>query len=79
MDPDEARKRMVSLANVLLYELDRKERDFDQIIVLGTGLAETVQDLDEWLRGGGFLPDVWRLPLQRWRSPGHQTGRHKDA
>ncbi len=75
MDPDETRKKMVELANTLLVELDREERDFDQIIVLGTELAETVDGLDEWLCSGGFFPAVWTPPNTHRAN----DGRHKDA
>lgn len=35
--------------------------DYQHYTTLGIQLAEKVNDLDEWIRRGGFLPQVWTL------------------
>lgn len=32
----------------------------DDLEELARGLAERVEALDNWIRGGGFLPDAWK-------------------
>lgn len=62
MDPDEARIRMVELANATLAMAESEPYSESWLISLAvkaTELAEAVHALDEWLRSGGFLPDVW--------------------
>lgn len=64
MDPDEARLRVVELANAVLAIATSDDTvdlsaSVAQLETKSTELAEAVHDLDEWLRKGGFLPQAW--------------------
>lgn len=52
MDPNDNLSEQLALAE-LIQRGNCSEEDYDR-------LAELVLALDEWIRGGGFLPDVWR-------------------
>jgi hypothetical protein len=36
-----------------------------EMVEQGAELAGLVQDLDDWIRSGGFLPKTWQLPKSR--------------
>lgn len=72
MDPDEARKRMIELANVILALAGKPESVMAAIESMAIDLAEAVHDLDEWLRKGGYFPDVWKVA-------GENVGRKGDV
>lgn len=58
MDPNACLRRIRSLReqlNVALAACD--EADVHR---LSAELSNAVADLDDWLMGGGFLPDDWR-------------------
>jgi hypothetical protein len=44
------------LVQIDIHETMGGEFDFTREVVR---LAELVQALDEWIRGGGFLPEEW--------------------
>jgi hypothetical protein len=72
MDPNAARQKMIETANLVLALVGN--RTMEDALTLSetmaisdaaTTLAEAVHDLDEWLRSGGFLPDVWDYGTMR--------------
>lgn len=77
MDPNAARDKMVEAASIGLIQA--AAGGWGEEMLAGTliRLAEAVHDLDEWLRMGGFLPDVWTTLKDR-RS-GEQHGRMQDV
>lgn len=59
MDPDANLKEQLALAEMIIqYHDDGEEADIDEQDVLR--LAELVQALNGWIKGGGFLPQAWR-------------------
>jgi hypothetical protein len=52
MDPDANLKEMLELADQTLMA-ERADRS-------AMRLAELVEAMDDWLRGGGCLPEHWR-------------------
>ena len=52
MDPEEARKKMLRLADKIIGDSTPDPHT-------ALELAETIQALDRWIRGGGFLPEEW--------------------
>ncbi len=73
MDPNAARSTMIEKANTVLAQISQLADSMDPKVpshldpLLDTAmeLAEAVHDLDEWLRAGGFLPDVWDIGTMR--------------
>lgn len=59
MDPDELRKKLIELANIVLSMAGTEEDFGGNMEARAMDLAEAVHDMDEWLRKGGFLPDLW--------------------
>jgi hypothetical protein len=58
VDPDETLKEIRRLSAIVRDRCDRGEDpDVDGS---AAELAEAVQNLDEWLSKGGFLPAAWR-------------------
>jgi hypothetical protein len=57
MDPTETLKRIRGLVSSLT-EL-RMDASCDDVAEDGEELASAVNDLDEWLSRGGFLPRQW--------------------
>jgi hypothetical protein len=56
MDPDEVLKRIREAC----AELDSELASSDHVSAASAGaLVSAVQDLDEWLSRGGFLPIAW--------------------
>ena len=55
MDPDEALRR----ARQAIEDI----RDGHSLALCADELATAFADLDQWLRGGGFLPYDWRQAL----------------
>ena len=68
MDADRARQTMVEKANVALAAASTLELDgtaatsAPEAVHALRDLAESVHDLDEWLRAGGVFPDAWGGP-----------------
>ena len=53
----------------LIREIEDFRADWDDpqptqgpvlMVTLGAELADHVEALDEWIKGGGFLPEQWR-------------------
>jgi hypothetical protein len=65
MDPNRCLKELLALAaNVIKRsDLDPEEQtsldDLIELTELGSQLAEHVQNLDQWLYKGGFMPRRW--------------------
>lgn len=57
MDPTETLKRIRGLVS-MLTEL-RMDASCDDVAEDGEELASAVNELDEWLSRGGFLPRQW--------------------
>lgn len=57
MDPNANLKEMLELAASLIEAADDEEA-IDPIDAVR--LAELVQALDGWIKGGGFLPTEWK-------------------
>jgi hypothetical protein len=53
MDPNANLAEQLRLANNLLADDEPSLEDAQR-------LAELVEALNDWLRGGGFQPDAWR-------------------
>jgi hypothetical protein len=53
MDPNANLTEQLKIAALLL-------NDDPNNAVAAIRLAELVEGLDEWIKGGGFLPDAWR-------------------
>lgn len=56
MDPNAALANMNRLAALILRD-DTNDRTK---AILADELAESVQALNQWIAGGGFLPDAWK-------------------
>lgn len=61
MDPNTARTNLIQAANTALALAGQSLQDVDleHLQSTTTTLAESVLELDEWLRSGGFLPSEW--------------------
>jgi hypothetical protein len=59
MDPDQARRKMIESANVVLALTGGMDADHLEVGAAAIALAESVHAMDGWLRQGGFLPDEW--------------------
>lgn len=57
MDPNETLKACRRLAAALLREDDKEDANR---VNLGAELAQNFDNLDNWIKRGGFLPDTWR-------------------
>lgn len=57
MDPNETLKACRRLAAALLRESDKEDANR---VNLGAELAQNFDNLDNWIKRGGFLPDTWR-------------------
>ena len=56
MDPNATRQRVLKLAaEIRGTHLD----DVGELAELGVDLAYAIQDLDDWITAGGFLPRAW--------------------
>jgi hypothetical protein len=61
MDPDAALERLRELASEITGRTDGESYDYMEITAdLGNELAETFENLDEWIKKGGFLPKEWK-------------------
>lgn len=64
MDPDANLSEQLDLAANILTELDAeggtRPPNYESIANQAQLLAELVFALDEWITGGGFLPEAWR-------------------
>lgn len=60
MDPNANLEEQLDLAEQLL-DVDQLV-DSDDLMDKSERLATLVQDLHEWLKGGGFLPADWSRP-----------------
>jgi hypothetical protein len=64
-NPDEALKRMLELAPILISGRDESKKytspnlSESELAELGSELAELVDTLDCWIRKGGCLPSDW--------------------
>jgi len=59
MDPDKALARILELSEFLTYaEFDEIEHELS--FSSAAELAETISDLHDWIRQGGFLPTAWQ-------------------
>lgn len=56
MDPNSCLTHMRAMANDILLTLDAEKVPTTDDV---EELAEMIQNLDEWIRRGGFLPDDW--------------------
>lgn len=56
MDPDANWQEQCELYKAML---DARNKTHDELISKGTRLAELVEAMDVWIRGGGFLPAAW--------------------
>lgn len=74
MDPNAARAKMIESANLVLGLGQRAEANTDTFTNVAIELAESVHDLDGWLRSGGFLPEEWSLS-----GTPYQPGRKQDV
>jgi hypothetical protein len=54
MDPNETLQGIRSIIGELSLS-----KNTDNLLDLGEELASAVEQLDNWLTGGGFLPDEW--------------------
>lgn len=61
MDPNKTLDEVRGLVFDILY-LDHDQHDY---LAAMEDLASKVEDLDEWLSRGGFLPDVWQRSRAR--------------
>ena len=59
MDPNEARKRLVELAERAIDGDPGTLPGYHDVMNLATELAETFLGLDEWLQKDGYLPHAW--------------------
>jgi len=60
MDPDQNLKEQLEIAAQILAAQDANHGEAGVDPDAGANLAELVIALDEWIRGGGFLPAAWR-------------------
>ena len=70
MDPNAALKRfreLMGAAGTAYREARQAEeegvscaKEYERFDDLSAEAAQTMQALDEWITGGGFLPDEWR-------------------
>lgn len=62
MDPDACLKACRRLARQLIEDADRRSHHHESTTsdTKGEELAENFNNLDEWIRKGGFLPTDWR-------------------
>ncbi len=67
---------MLSTAHAVIEAVDAEE-DVDEDDALD--LAEGVQALDSWIRGGGFLPEDWELEEGEDDLDGEEDGDDEDA
>lgn len=59
MDPNANLEEQLRLAMGIIKSVD--SGDFDEDLVFDAErLAELVEALDGWIRGGGFLPRCWK-------------------
>ena len=58
MDPDESLRQIRRLTRETAVD----DIGYDEAVDSLNELIECVQDLDEWLGKGGFLPDAWADP-----------------
>jgi hypothetical protein len=56
MDPNATLVLIRTMVTALLTEQDMSEEDRNETAVT---LANAVDDLDQWITKGGFLPAVW--------------------
>ena len=59
MDPDAALARIRELAAEIIQIFDDDE-SYEYAEAEANEIAETFQGLDNWIKGGGFLPKDWR-------------------
>jgi len=59
LDPDENLRESLLVAADVLEAVDGDEPMGEGLLDDAARLAELVQAMDEWLRGGGFLPAAW--------------------
>lgn len=64
MDPNATLKEIVQLASNILATHDEYGPMLDTADQ-GADLAEHVQNLDQWIRKGGFLPQQWATTQER--------------
>ena len=60
MDPNANLEEQRKLAAHIIRTVDTAGGDEFDLTEEAERLAELVQALDEWLAGGGFLPEPWR-------------------
>ena len=68
MDPDKLLERILVLAGEILRpRLDHfpSMENYDRSVFDSSELARAVQDLNEWIARGGFLPKDWQRPTPR--------------
>lgn len=74
MDPNETLNRIRQQADAVLHprglQVDRAE--------LAAMLARNVEELDQWLSQGGFMPEAWRAPAAARILRNVVTGEHDD-
>lgn len=56
MDPNECLKVILDRAREIV---ENSDTNYSVASCDALELAESVQNLDEWIRDGGFLPDAW--------------------
>lgn len=56
MDPNATLYRMLDRARAIIAAIDEGS---ENVADDANELAEAVENLDEWIRRGGFLPDAW--------------------
>ena len=59
MDPNEALRKLLELAERAIKESEGPGIDAEFLSNLSVDMADLVQALDGWLTGGGFLPSKW--------------------
>lgn len=56
MDPNATLTRIREHVSTIL---DASNDQYEMALEYGADLAEAVENLDEWLTGGGFIPAAW--------------------
>ena len=73
MDPNANLREQRELAREILELVDRIEYGRDarriELSARAARLAELVEALDQWIAGGGFLPDSWEIAHKRAAPP----------